>query len=96
MKKDYVKPALYFESFALTQTIARACGTYTTDTLGKSTHHDERTCVWQQDDDPTNNIFIRSINTNCKVGPKNEGSTFIYETFCYNNPEPTTALFSST
>ena len=87
MKETYVKPVIYFESFALTQTIARNCGDTHTSTLGESNHYNENTCCWV-----IGGITL-FFEDHCNY-PMDDGEEI--EGLCYNNPGSGQTIFSST
>jgi len=91
MKERYVKPAIYMESFALTQTIARNCGDTHTGTLGESTHYNENTCMWD-----LGGFTIFFIDNGCDDGPDGPDDEYEIEALCYNNPDGGRSIFSST
>ena len=86
MKEQYVKPTIIFESFSLTQSIAKDCGDEHTGTLGQSTHYDRYTCAWDLGDFT---IFLSHCDMALDEDEEIEG-------FCYNNPEGGQSIFSST
>ncbi len=95
MKEQYVKPLIAFESFSLTQTIAKNCGDTHHSTLGESTHLDMYSCAW---DAGGYTIFILSLGKGCEDdGPEDEDDVenFEYEGLCYNNPDGGQEIFSS-
>ena len=89
MKDKYVKPLLVFESFSLSQTIARNCGDKHEGTLGESTHYDEDTCEW---DLGGYTIFYIP---RCDDGPEGPDDPFEIDALCYNNPNGGQEIFSS-
>ena len=89
MKEQYVKPGILFESFSLTQTIARDCGDTHTGTLGESTHYNETTCCWDLGG------FTIFFPDHCDDGPDSPDDEYEIEAFCYNNPEGGREIFSS-
>ncbi len=95
MKEQYVKPLIAFESFSLTQSIARNCGDTHSGTLGESTHLDEKTCAW---DVGGYTIFLLYLdNSPCEGGdgPESEDEVFEFDALCYNNPDGGKEIFSS-
>ena len=90
MKEKYVAPAILFESFALSQTIARNCGDKHQGTLGESTHYDENTCMWD-----LGGFTIFFISNDCDEGPDEPGDEYEVEGLCYNNPDGGQEIFSS-
>ncbi len=95
MKEQYVKPLIAFESFSLTQNIARNCGDAHNSTLGHSTHLDVDKCAWDAGDLL---IFLTYIeNSPCEDGPEDEEEFEIFEIdgSCYNNPDGGQEIFSS-
>lgn len=95
MKEQYVKPMIFFESFSLTQTIARQCGTEPYNSFGESNHYNENTCEWVIGGDYTL-FFTAETSGRCDDGPDEAGDEYDFEGFCYNNPENGHELFSST
>ncbi len=89
MKETYLKPKIYFESFALAQTIAKNCGDTHQSTLGESTHYNEQTCTW---DMGGYTIFFLDHYDD---GPENEEEEVESEGVCYNNPDGGVEIFSS-
>lgn len=86
MKERYVKPALRFESFALSQTIAQDCGDTHDSTLGESNHYNANTCGW---DVGGFTIFFDHCDYPMDEDEEVEG-------VCYNNPDGGQTVFSST
>ena len=87
MKERYVKPAIYIESFALSQSIAKYCEGAQHSTLGRYTHDDENTCTW---DTGAGTLFYDSAYCNFDMHIYDDG-----EYYCYNNPGGITSLFAS-
>ena len=86
MKAQYVKPLICFESFSLSQTIARNCGDTHTGTFGPgSNHYNEYTCSW---DVGGFTIFFEHCYYEMEEGEEIEG-------MCYNNPSGGQEIFSS-
>ncbi len=91
MKEKYVKPLIAYEDFSLTQTIARNCGDTHNSSLGRSTHYDEDTCMWD-----VGGFTIFYLDNGCDDGPDNkDDDTYEFELFCYNNPDGGVQVFSS-
>ena len=95
MKERYVKPVIYFESFKLSQTIARQCRG--NDSAANSNHYSENTgCVYDIGDFT---VFYGSCDMDATLDP-DAGITLdeLLEEFgvCYNNPEGGYQIFSST
>ena len=90
MKETYVKPSIFFESFSLTQTIARNCGDNHQGTLGQSTHYNETDCMWD-----LGGFTIFFIANGCDDGPEDEDEEYEIEGVCYNNPDGGKEIFSS-
>ena len=88
MKEQYVKPLIFFESYSLTQTIARDCGDTHTGTLGESTHYNERTCEWDLGGGFT--LFLEAPRCEIEMEEDDE-----IEGVCYNNPDGGRQVFSS-
>ena len=95
MKEQYVKPLIFFESFSLTQTIARDCGDDHTSHWGQSNHYSESACEWVVGEDFAI-FFTAELSGRCDDGPEEEGDEYEFEGFCYNNPSEGVELFSST
>lgn len=74
MKKTYVKPSLYVESFGLTQSIAAGCTAQNSD-LGTPSHAMPQFCGW---DFMGQTYFSAGVNEDCKAGE--------IEIVCYNAP----------
>jgi len=94
VKETYIKPVFYYESFGLTQSIAKACEMHHTDTLGNSNHYSELTCEWDFDGETM--FFITGLNADCDDGPDPEDEEFDFGGLCYNNPDGQGTIFSST
>lgn len=95
MKETYVKPSIFFESFSLTQTIARNCGDTHTGTFGPgSNHYNENTCEW--DVGGLMLFFTSDPSGRCEDGPDEAGDEYELEGICYNNPDGGQEIFSST
>ncbi len=97
MKETYLKPKIYFESFALSQTIARQCTGG--DAAAASNHYSENTgCSYDIGD-----ITVFYEKNGCEMDMEldpDAGITLdeLLEEFgvCYNNPEGGYQVFSST
>lgn len=74
MKKTYMKPALYVESFGLTQSIASNC-TAQNIGLGEANHAMPQVCGWKINDAI---YFTAGVNAACEAGE--------IEIVCYNAP----------
>lgn len=85
MKEKYVSPAILFESFALTQTIAKNCGDTHDSTLGESNHYNAETCEWMLGDF---SLFFDHCDYAMDPDEQIEG-------ICYNNPDGGQQVFSS-
>ena len=74
MKKTYMKPDIYVESFSLTQSIAYGC-TAQKNGFGTPSSSDPNTCGWD-----VNGItyFAYGVNPGCTAGE--------FEYVCYNAP----------
>ena len=98
MKEQYVKPSIFFESFSLTQTIARNCGDTHQSTLGQSNHYNENTCQWIVGNSVY--FFVGACKDSSEIGdptPEDvEDGMEIMEGLCYNNPDGGQEIFSST
>lgn len=94
MKEHYVKPVVFFESFSLTQTIARNCGDTHTGTFGESNHYNENTCEW--DIGGVTIFFTEDPSGRCFDGPDGPDDDYELEAVCYNNPDGGKQIFSST
>ncbi len=81
MKKTYVKPEVYFESFELSANIATGCSTIT------KTLNEEQLCGFF---DGVDIIFLNGMSA-CTY-PTTDGS---YNSMCYHHPAADTKLFSS-
>ena len=99
MKERYVKPQLLFESFSLSQTIAKDCGDTHDSTLGESTHYEVTTCMW---DVGGYTIFFDHCGDEQIDMPEEGEYDDIYEYVaevleveCYNNPDGGQMVFSS-
>ena len=95
MRETYVKPMFYYESFGLTQSIAKACALSHPEnkTLGESNHYNENTCTWDMNGV---NLFVMGVNDACSFGPaEDEKDIFSFMGLCYNNPDGQGGLFSS-
>lgn len=100
MKEQYIKPKIFFESFSLTQTIARNCGD-THDpysTFGESNHYNEFDCQWIIGDgeDALILFFVDACADSWAIGDPEPGDEVEYEGMCYNNPDGGQEIFSST
>lgn len=95
MKQPYVKPLIRFESFVLSQTIARNCGDTHNGTLGQSTHADENTCAWDMGGGDT--IFYDHCNEDMTPSDEISMEELLADMgYCYNNPSGLQTVFSST
>ena len=83
MKKQYSKPGIIIEDFAIAQNIASNCGN-----AGghKHTHAYQDVCTWMVEDV---SVFTDS-NFNCEI-PIMPGERF--EDICYNNPDGGISIF---
>lgn len=95
MKEEYRKPLVFFESFSLTQTIARNCGDTHTSTLGESNHYNENTCQWVIGD--SYYFYVSACADSDAIGDPVPGDEIeeIIEGLCYNNPDGGQTVFSS-
>ncbi len=85
MKKTYVKPAIAFESFALSQCIAASCNETT---LNHSTAY---TCSYQGRGDAPNPVFMVGMFAPggvCSIGVS-------MDDFCYTNGAAEMGIFGS-
>lgn len=89
MREQYTKPLIYFESFTLSQSIARNCGDTHDSTIGESTHYDENTCAWDVGG------FTIFFPDHCDDGPDSPEDEYEIEGLCYNNPDGGAMIFSS-
>ena len=80
MKKQYVKPAMFSESFDICDSIAAGCGI----AVG-STEHD---CSYSVPGIPGANLFI--VGGTCTIVPPGDG-----DGVCYHIPTAETKLFDS-
>ena len=100
MKEEYVKPLIVFESFSLTQTIARNCGDTHDSTLGQSNHLEPNSCQWivgDPNDPDTASIYFfegacRDAEEGGIGGPDDDWD---FGALCYNNPDGGQEVFSS-
>lgn len=74
MKKPYIKPSLYVESFSLTQSIATGC-TAQKNGMGDPSFSYASTCGW---DFYGQTYFSNGVVSDCKAGE--------IEIVCYNAP----------
>lgn len=89
MKKKYMKPAVYMETFNLSQSIAAGCGAPAGGgSLGKPAHWSKETCGW----DMGNFILWVADTVNCNEGI---GTDENVNGVCYNNPNGGSSIFSS-
>ena len=97
MKEQYVKPMIVFESFVLSQTIARNCGDNHDSTFGYSNHADEYECQWVIGDgeDALFLFFVEACTDADVIGDPEPGDSWEYEGVCYNNPDGGQEIFSS-
>lgn len=79
MKKKYVKPQAYFESFELSSNIANGCQLIS--------HHSSGDCKVT---DPDTDIITFTESIGCNYTPV-DGDNKI----CYHNPFPDTNVFTS-
>ena len=97
MKETYVKPLICFESFALSQTIARQCSGW--DAAANSNHYSENSgCSY---DIGGETVFYSASGCDFDMElDESAGITLdeLLEEFgvCYNNPEGGYQVFSST
>ena len=101
MKEQYVKPSILFESFSLTQTIAKDCGDMHDSTLGESNHYDPYSCQWivgRNTDTPSVYFFVDACDDSAEIGDPEPGDDLdeVLEGMCYNNPDGGQMIFSST
>lgn len=79
MKKKYVKPELYFESFELSASIAAGCK--------HITGHQMDMCAYEVGG---RSVFVDNVSSCTTKTP--DGS---WESLCYHNPEEANKLFAS-
>lgn len=79
MKKQYVKPELYFEDFELSANIAAGCI--------KATNYAAYVCTYETGGEK---VFSGGEDSECTVTPENGAPSL-----CYDNPTADTKLFSS-
>ncbi len=79
MKKQYVKPELYFEDFELSANIATGCEA--------PTNHTKDQCAYSVGGE---NVFVEGV-TNCTTKPEGEQ----WGDLCYHNPSENNKLFTS-
>lgn len=82
MKKQYSKPEIIIEDFAIAQNIAQNCG-YAGG--NQYNHSDPNTCAWKYGD---TTVFTNACNFPLKPG-------LGFDDICYNNPDGKTAVFGS-
>ena len=93
MKEKYVKPALYVESFTLSQSIAMLCGKegeisrYRWNMHGLPLSESDSTCAW----DAGGGWLLFHEGSTCNWNM----DEFTWEGICYNSPNDSTPLFSS-
>lgn len=89
MKKAYIKPEVFVESFALNQNIASTCGVPGGgNTLGKPNHSDKTTCGWDMGN------FIAWVEAPaCNMYLSTDGDTPFG--VCYNTPSGGVTIFGS-
>ena len=95
MKEKYIKPALFVESFALSQTIARNCGDTHSNTEVGSNHYNEDTCEWDVGDCTLFYGERCDEDMTVKEGMSLEEILEFFD-LCYNNPSGLQTVFSST
>lgn len=88
MKRTYVKPAVYVESFTLTQNIALSCAGVDSNgnDFGTKNFNGPSVCEWRLygfEEEP----LFGSGNGECSITE--------IDGFCYNNPEGGIVLFGS-
>lgn len=92
MKKAYAKPRLYVESFAVSQTIATACGPtggVNPDAgMGKPNQGNISSCGW----DMGNMVAWASNANKCTIIVPEDANIGGY---CYNNPNGGVPIFGS-
>lgn len=91
MKEKYIKPRIIVERFTLTQSIAANCAVNASNsTIGTPKSADAHSCVWEVGGFA---FFLENSTVNClnDVGATDD----VLNGYCYNNPTPATALFSS-
>lgn len=89
MREPYEKPTILFESFALSQSIAKNCGDTHDSSFGESTHYNENTCTW---DMGYMTLFLTTTTVECELDMDEFGE---FEGVCYNNPDDGQQVFSS-
>ncbi len=104
MKKEYIKPMVMVEGFALSQSIARNCGStiYQDNPIGYPNYQDIGSCGWVYteggEDDPFAGSDVQEPVTYIywSDGCQNPvGPDFEIEGACYNNPGGGTGIFGS-
>ena len=88
MKKEYQKPGMYVESFALSQSIAADCGALHDSTLGHPTLTGKSVCGWDM-----GGTVVWSTEQTCK--DLQIGVDVPWEGVCYNNPLGGNTIFNS-
>ncbi len=89
MKKQYSKPGIIIEDFAIAQSIAAGCGAAHTSPWGSPTHANKNQCGWSDGID-----IIWAVEPICTE----DGLTDIdgeVGGICYNNPEGGMSIFNS-
>ena len=101
MREPYEKPTIFFECFTLSQAIARPCaGAHPVgsaeSTVGGYTHYSEVNCAWSMGNwsyflsEPTCNMPTEPDDFDDEVDEDDP------DAYCYNNPNPSMQVFSST
>ena len=91
MKKAYMKPGMYIESFSLAQSIAAGCGVQHDSTLGGPLQWSKTTCAWQIGGAA---FWQKGVIDGCSFdgGEQTESNG---EIICYNTPNGTNTIFGS-
>lgn len=88
MKKQYSKPGIIIEDFAIAQSIAASCGASHNSNLGAPMQWSKTTCGW----DAGGAIIWTTNNDGCGIKLKEDAQGF---GVCYNNPGNGVNIFSS-
>ena len=92
MRESYVKPVLFFESFALSQTIAKFCENAHQSGFGEPNHYNETECAW---DTGAYALFLTTTAPKTCDFPMDDYEGEDMGGMCYNNPSGGQAFFAS-
>lgn len=92
MKKKYVAPKIYIESFQLNQHLAGSCGAGTKkgNEFGRPLLYTKRSCAWE-DTGFGDTVFLIGMDVCDNQIHENQS----YEAICYNSPTAGYSIFSS-